>query len=80
MHGIGTTRLHLLLAAVAALTGTAYGLAIAGTVLLVLGLRLWARESLTPEGSVAVGARVLASTQHADVLDAPGGARHRLAG
>jgi hypothetical protein len=77
---LGTTRLHLLLAAAAALTGTTYGVAVGVAVLLVIALRLAARELVAREGSAAVGARVLAPAQHTDVLDAARGPRHRLAG
>ncbi len=77
---LGTTRLHLILAAAAALTGTTYGLAVCATVLIVTALRLGARELVARDGSGPVGAGVLAASQHADVLDAARGPRHRLAG
>ncbi len=81
MHStLGTTRLHLLLAATAALTGTTYGLAVALGVLVVVALRLAARELVAREVSAPVGAGVLAPAQHAHVLDAAGRPRHRLAG
>ncbi len=81
MHGtLGTTRLHLLLAAAAALTGTTYGLAVGLTVLVVVALRHAARDLVTREASASAGAGALAPAQHADVLDASRGPRHRLAG
>jgi hypothetical protein len=77
---LGTTRLHLLLATAAALTGTTYGLAVGMVVLLVVALRLWARRCLAPDGSAPAGRGVLAPAQHPDLLHAAGGAREQLAG
>jgi hypothetical protein len=81
-HLITTTRLHLLLALVAALTGTTYGLVVAAAVLATTTLRTWTRHQLEGPAlrSVPVGARVLAPLEHAQVLDAAGGPRERLAG
>ncbi|WP_127481313.1 hypothetical protein [Nocardioides pantholopis] len=80
MHlpGLTTTRLHLLIALAALLTGTTYGVLAAVTVLAVTGLRHHAQSHL--ETSVPGGARVLPATQHAPVLDATGRSRERLAG
>jgi hypothetical protein len=74
MH-LSTTKLHLLLALVSALTLTTQGIGTAGLVLAVLGLRLWARHAASP-----AGAGVLAPAQHADLLHPTGRRRQALAG
>jgi hypothetical protein len=74
MH-LSTTKLHLLLALVSALTLTTWGVGTALLVLAVLALRSWVRHAASP-----AGAGILAPAQHADLLDPAGGRRQALAG
>lgn len=66
IHGID--RVYLVLALVAALSGTWPGAAAAALTLTVVGIRVAARRHLA---SVARGGGVLATAQDADTLDAP---------
>ncbi|MCD4535524.1 hypothetical protein LRP67_15645 [Nocardioides sp. cx-169] len=68
MNTIGTTRLHLMLAVLALLTGTSTGLTVAAIVLLVLGLRTITRQRLAQGRSVAVGRGGFAPTEHPDLF------------
>ena len=81
---LGTTRIHLALALVAALTGTVQGLAVATAVVCLTALRLWARTRLAVPaglvGSVALGAAALPGPERRQVLDRSGDSGQRLAG
>jgi hypothetical protein len=84
LNAITTTRLHLLLAAGVALSGSTYAVGVAALVVAVTLLRVAARHRLLADPGAAVlgaaSAGVLAAPQHPDVLDPAGSAGQRLAG
>ena len=81
VHGLTTTRLHLLLGSVAALSGTSLGGWCALLVAVTTLLRIWARHSLGVTGSPgSSGAGVLTTPQGTEVLDPAGTGGQPLAG